>query len=134
MVALLEGWHLTAIYNFSCNHLQIISRSSFRDKSMLMVACQDNIVAIAWTRNNVIIMLVDMVHGLLLLRCLVPASYLCANSILKITPTPRLITHMENFVTYFEVRRVQEVYVTLPRGSVVRNRYVVVDLLGQGGS
>ncbi len=28
----------------------------------------------------------------------------------------------------------QEVYVTLPRGSVVRNRYVVVDLLGQGGS
>jgi serine/threonine protein kinase len=29
---------------------------------------------------------------------------------------------------------VQEVYVTLPRGSVVRNRYVIVDLLGQGGS
>ncbi len=28
----------------------------------------------------------------------------------------------------------QEVYVTLPRGSVVRNRYVIVDMLGQGGS
>jgi serine/threonine protein kinase len=29
---------------------------------------------------------------------------------------------------------VQEVYVTLPRGSVVHNRYIIVDLLGQGGS
>src|SRR5947209_931292 len=56
------------------------------------------------------------------------------SSILKITSTSRLITHMDNFVIYFEVRRVQEVYVTLPRGSIVRNRYVVVDLLGQGGS